>query len=169
MNDKPTWNPAAPHASLMKWGESLRKEAKRVFLQDGTHAQMLFLFDDNGIASVNPIPPRTNPEQIAAGVRHAIGEHNLYGVITIAEAWTYFPEKANDHTVSQLLDGEMKVSDLREGDKTEVLMVSLQSRDGEHVTWLDKIERKDGKVTLGLGMRVPKTKCLKMINFFEND
>ncbi|MBM4149071.1 MAG: hypothetical protein FJ224_08495 [Lentisphaerae bacterium] len=165
----PIWNPADKPASLLAWGEWLHAEAQGVFLKDGSHGQMLFLFSDDGIASINPIPPGTSPERLTAGVRQAVKEHNLYGVITVAEAWTYFPKDDRDHTSFQLLDGEMNVADLSDGDKTEALMVRLESRDGQHVTWLDRIARVGGRVTLGAGMRVPREKCLKLRSYFEQD
>ena len=84
----------------------------------------------------------------------------------MAEAWTYFPQTDRDHTSFQLLDGEMAVSDLNDGDKTEALMVRLESRDGDHVTWLDLIIRDGDSVRLGAGMRLPREKCLKLESYF---
>jgi len=167
--DQPTWNPAAKSASLRKWAESLHREAKRVFLEDGTHGRMLFLFDDRGIASINPIPADTTPIQVTVGVRRAIQDHNLYGVITIAEAWTYMPKTPKDHAVFQLLDGEMTVSEMKEGDKIEALMVRMDSRDQDHVTWLDVIERTGEKVRLGRCIRLRKEYWLNLRGFFEEE
>ena len=165
-NPRPEWDTADKSASLLKWGEWLHDEARRAFEEDGTHGQMLFLFTDAGIASINAVPPGTSPGQLTASVREAIQEHDLFGVITVAEAWTYFPQTDKDHTAFQLLDGEMAVSDLNEGDKTEALMVRLESRDGDHITWLDLIIRDEDSVRLGTGMRLPKKKCLKMESYF---
>jgi hypothetical protein len=44
----------------------------------------------------------------------------------------------------------MSVSSLRHEDQTEVLLVSLLSRDGDGLTWIDEIVREeDGHVRLG--------------------
>jgi len=164
---QPPWNRSDPHGSLLGWAEWLHCEARRVYDQDGTHAHMLFLFDNDGIASFNPIPPNTTAQQIVAGVRQAVREHSLYGVITIAETWTYFPKDRADHTAFQLLDGEIGVADLRAQDRTEALMVRMESRDGCHVTWMDMIERDGGKARLGRGMALPRAACLKLESYFE--
>ena len=54
----------------------------------------------------------------------------MYGVAHILEAWVYVPKKPNDHTMKQLLAGEMAVADLKRGDKTEALVVRYECRDG---------------------------------------
>ena len=128
---KPLWNPAAPSASLRQWAENLYKESQGVFLQDKTHANILFLFKDSGPVSISPVPPKTTHEQIQAAIRTAIREDNLYGVIHVGEAWTYFQKERKDHTAFQLLDGELRVSDLKDGDKTEALYLRMESRDGD--------------------------------------
>ena len=76
-----------------------------------------------------------------AGVRRAVAENNLYGVVTIAECWTYMPRRPGDHVAVQLTHGEMRVGDLKAEDRTEALMVRMESRDGAYVTWLVPIIR----------------------------
>ena len=68
----PPWNPGDRSASLLAWGNWLHDEARQVFLRDGAHGQMLFLFGDQGIASMNPVPPNTSPDKLTAGVRQAV-------------------------------------------------------------------------------------------------
>lgn len=165
-NAQPPWNPADKATSLHTWAEWLHDEAKQVFLKDGTHGQMLFLFDDKGPASINPVPPNTSPEQLTAGVRQAVEEHDLYGVITIAEAWVYIPKKPRDHTAFQLLDGEMTVADLHEGDRAEALMVRMESRH-DHACWVDLIVRDGKDVSLGHGAFMPKEKCVTFRSYFK--
>jgi hypothetical protein len=145
----PLWNPDAKSASIRKWADHLHKEAKRVFLQDKTHAHILFAFQDAGPVSITPIPPKTIPDQVHNAIVRAIRENNLYGVIHVGEAWTYFPKGKNDHTAFQLLDGEIRVSDLRDGDKTEALYLRMETRDGDCVVYLNRIMRNGKKVELG--------------------
>lgn len=130
-SQQPQWNPADKAASFLIWAEWLHEQAKEMFAKDKTHGNIVFLFGDQGIASINPVPPNTEPDQLTAGVRQAVKENDLFGVVTIAEAWTYFPKSEKDHTSFQLLDGEMKVADLNDSDKTEALMVRMENRDGE--------------------------------------
>lgn len=154
MKDTPIWIPSAKSASIRKWTEQLHEEAKRVFLQDKTHAHLLFLFNDAaGLISINPIPPKTDNDIVNESMQRAVKEHELYGIILIAEAWVYFP-KENDHTAFQLMDGEMKVSDLNDEDKTEVLVVRMESRDGDCLLYLDKIIRNGEQVDLGAGRQI---------------
>ena len=145
----PLWNPAAKSASIRKWADHLHKEAKRVFLQDKTHAHILFAFEDTGPVSVTPVPPKTPQDQVHNAIIASIRKNRLYAIIDIGEAWTYFPKGTKDHTAFQLLDGEMRVSDLREGDRTEALYLRMESRDGDCVVHLDRIERDGDKVGLG--------------------
>ena len=169
MNDndsQPIWNTADKQASRKAYAEWLHREAMRVFLKDKTHCQILFLFMDAGLVSVNPVPANTAADALAAGVRQAALENGLYGVIMIAEAWMYLPKRAKDHTAVQIMCGEMNVADLKDEDRTEALMVRMESRDGGHLTWLDPIVRAGDDVRLGEGMVLGREKCLKLESFF---
>ena len=152
----PIWNPSKKSATLQTWANTLHKQAKEMFLKDKTHAHILFSFNDaEGLISINPVPPKTNHEQINGAIRRAIKEHNLYGVIHIGEAWTYFPKDEKDHTAFQLMDGEMKVSELNEQDKTEALYLRMESRDGDCVVYLNRIIRDGDKVELSVDKMIP--------------
>lgn len=78
----------------------MRGIAIDTFLKDKTRCQILFLFGDDGLASVNPLPENTEPEHLLVGVRRVDLENNLYGVITIAECWKYKPKRPGDHVRS---------------------------------------------------------------------
>ena len=138
--NRPLWIPSAKSASIRKWADYLHKEAKRVFLKDLGHAHILFLFKDEGPVSITPVPPKTDHAQITQAVRQAVRESGLYGAIHVGEAWTYFQKDKKDHTAFQLLDGEMRVSDLKDGDRTECLYLRMESRDGDCVIYIDRIE-----------------------------
>ena len=166
---QPTWNPEDKPTSLRSYAEWLHEEAKDVFTRDGTHAQILFLFSDDGLASMNPIPPKTESKQLLAGITQAVQEHGLFGVITVAEAWTYFPRNPKDHVAVQLMHNEMGVGDLMDGHKTEALMIRMESRDGDSLTWIDPIIRDGDNVALGNGMVLPREKCLKQESYFGTE
>jgi hypothetical protein len=76
-------------------------------------------------------------------------------VIHVGEAWSYFIKEGKDHTAFQLLDGEMKVSDLNDTDRSECLHLRMESRDGDCVVYLDQIVRDGDKIELGAGRTVP--------------
>lgn len=148
MLDNSEWIPNAKSECIRKWAENLHKEAKRLMIQDGTHANLLFLFNkENGLISINPVPPNIEHEHLNATVENAVKEHQLYGVIFIGESWAYFI-KEKDHTAFQLLDGEMKVSDLNSEDKKEALIVRMENDDGDCLMYLDEIIRDKKGVTL---------------------
>ena len=166
-DSQPIWNPADKPGSLKAYAEFLHHQAVEMFRKDKTHCQILFLFSDAGLVSVNPVPANTAADALAAGVRQAVLENGLYGVIMIAEAWTYLPKRVGDHTAVQIMHGEMRVGDLKAEDRTEALMVRMESRDGGHLTWLEPIIRTGDDVTLGEGMVLGHEQCLKQESFFE--
>ena len=145
---QPLWDPDDKPGSLKAYAEWLHREAVRVFRKDKTHCQILFLFKDAGLVSVNPVPANTAADALTAGVRQAVLENGLYGVILIAEAWTYLPKRAKDHTAVQIMYGEMNEANLKDEDRAEALMLRMESRDGGHLTWLDPIIRTGDDVTL---------------------
>lgn len=151
MIDKPKWISQAESACLRKWTDHLHIEAKRLLVQDGSHACLLFLFNkESGLISVNLVPPNTNHDQLNVSIANAISEHNLYGVVLISETWAYFV-KEKDHTAFQLLDGEMKVSDLNDEDKKEALMIRMENCDGDCLIYLDEIVKDKQGVVLKEG------------------
>lgn len=146
--DTPEWVPNKESECIHKWTEKLHSEAKRMMLQDGSHVSLLFLFNkENGLISVDPIPPNVDPADVNKAIVNAVNDHNLYGVVLIAETWAYFV-KENDHTAFQLLDGEMRVSDLNAEDRKEALLVRMENRDGQSLIYLNQIIRDNNGVSL---------------------
>jgi len=128
--------------------------AVRTFLEDKTHVELFFFLKAAGPSSIFPVPPKVDRKEMLSAIRATIKAEDIYGVIHIAEAWTYVPAGRNDHTVKQIMDGEIKVSELNEKDRKEALLVSVESREGGCELWFAQIVR-DGKgnVTLGGEMR----------------
>ena len=62
--------------------------------------------------------------------------------------------------------GEMNVADLKDEDRTESLILKMESRDRGHLTWLDPSIRTGDDVTLGEGMVLGNEQCLKLESFF---
>jgi hypothetical protein len=151
MSDQPIWISNEKSACIRKWTDHLHTEAKRLFTQDGTHGNMMFSFNkENGLISVNLIPPNIDHDQLNDGIMNAVNEYNLYGVVFIGETWMYFI-KEKDHTAFQLLDGEMKVSDLNDEDKKEALMIRMENSDGDCLVYLNEIIRDENGHTLKEG------------------
>jgi hypothetical protein len=168
MSDQPKWISNEESASIQKWTDYLHKEAKRLFIQDGTHGNLMLSFNkENGIISVNLIPPNINHDQINDAIMNAVNEHNLYGVVLIGETWMYFI-KEKDHTTFQLLDGEMKVSDLNDEDKKEALMIRMENSDGDCLIYLDEIISDENGRTLKEGKVIRGTQKKWFIDQYHN-
>ena len=99
---------------------------------------------------MTPVPPKSDHAQIHAAISDAVKKNSLYAVIHVGEAWAYFP-KEKDHIAFQLMDGEMKVSDLKPEDKAEALYLRMENRDKDCVVYLNKILRDGDKVELAEG------------------
>jgi len=167
--ETPRWNPAEPRASLMAQWEFFHDHARQVFLKDGTHVEILFLLADDGTMQPVPIAKPMTREEVSARLREQLPGSRVYGLIHIAEAWAYLPKGPDDHTRKQLEWGEMRVSSLRDEDKTELLMVSLLSRDGNSMAWIDEIVReKEGQVRLGRSAKL-NTIDFPLGNVFERE
>ena len=134
------WNASDPSASLRAFAEYIHKQARQIFLQDKSHAEILFFLPIDGKGHI--VHSRfEDRDKMAAWMKAHIAEHYAFGVIHICECWVRFAEGKNDHILRQILDGEMKVSQLREEHRKEALSVTVQARDGYSMTWIDEIVR----------------------------
>ena len=165
---KPEWNPADPSSSLRRFAEWVHEMAKYQFMKDSTHVHMFFMFQRDGEGSIVPVDGKIDHKDLPEVLKENIRRENIYGIVHIAEGWGYFCPDPKDHTRKQLTLGEMRVSDLRDEDKTEVLIVIMQSRDDDYCCWLDPIIRnsKTGKVLLGQGVVTTEAKG-RFANLFE--
>ncbi len=145
----PVWNKFDLTGSIKAYAEYLHQESVRVFLQDKTHVQIMFLFNEDGIISVNPVPPKVEHLQVYEAIRGSIIQYDLYGVILLGECWMYLPKNPKDHTVAQIMDGEIKVSELNNADRKEVLHMKMESKDGVSAVYLNRILRTGSNVDLG--------------------
>ena len=98
--------------SVVVYPESFDFAQEEAGLADGTHVELFFLFREDGSYSMGPPPPDMPKDQFVAVLRQRIRDDNTFGVVHILEAWVYVPKKPNDHTMKQILAGEMAVSDL---------------------------------------------------------
>jgi len=119
-------------------------------MEDGYHAEIFFLFTEDGAMIILTVQER-DPKARAWMVRKVIKDENIYGLVHVAQAWMHRQTEPGDHTTRQIWDGEIKVSELRDEDKSEVLAVTMQSRDGDSCAWATPILKNNerGKLTLG--------------------
>jgi hypothetical protein len=148
------WNDNNPAESLRRYAAALNEQARATFLESGTHVPLMFLFKTAGLGAVVPLVGSMEKAQMAETLRKHIQAENVFGVIHIAEAWAYLPQRKNDHTFKQLAQGEMRVADLKRGDQSEVLMLHMSSRTGASRLWLHPITRANGKASLGGALEI---------------
>ena len=144
----PPWDKSDPAGSLRRLGEWYCERARGMFLKDGSHVELYFLFSQDGQGTMVQVPPGMDRETFMANLKGTLQKLGSYGVIQIAEVWTYLPPRPNDHTFRQVLEGEIKVSELKPGDRTEALLVRYQSSDGNQCVWVNVIQRKGTGVSL---------------------
>lgn len=111
------------------------------FLKDGTHVELFFIVLADGQAGIGMPPPGMERDRVATMLRQALKENNAYGIVHVVEAWTYFPKQPDDHTVRQILQGEIAVSELKPEERQETLLIHHQTRAGLNVLRLNPIVR----------------------------
>ena len=120
-------------------------------MSDKHHAEMVFFMRITGKGNAVPWTGDDHAA-LARWIRKYTQEHYIYGVVHVGEAWVRFAETGpGDHTLKQVIDGEMRVSELRPEDRKEALTVTAQTRDGYVHTWIDEIVRVAGTNAVSLG------------------
>lgn len=113
----PEWNPQDRSASLKQWIEMLNTEARRQFLEAGTHIEIFFVFGDGGLMEIIPIAGM-NKEDIVHELKKMLTERNGYAFIHISE-------------------GTMRHMD--SADQADMLLVHAESRDGLGVAYCSTV------------------------------
>ena len=149
MNEEPipAWDKADPAGSFKAFANAIHTQAREAFLQDKTHAEILFLMPLDGQGQLVQVTDQDR-DKLADSLRQYVTEHYTFGVLHIAEGWIRLKEGKNDHIFRQIEAGEMKVSDLKEEHRKEALSVTAQSRDGYSVLWVDEIVRDGSSISL---------------------
>jgi hypothetical protein len=143
------WNSSRPAESFRSFASHIHNMAKEVLMKDGHHSEMFFFMPLDGNGHI--ILWHNNDRDLEADwLRQHITEHYIYGVVHVVEGWMHMADKPGDHTLKQIMAGEIKVSELKPEHRREVLMVSAQSRDGWATSWVDRMMRNPaGRISLG--------------------
>jgi hypothetical protein len=163
------WSPSNKAACFRRFAQELKEQTKQVFLKDKHHSEMFFFVTDDGQAGVMLAPPKIDRDEMVAKLKQKIRQNNVYGVVHIVETWTYFRSGAKDHTMTQIMAGEIKVSELRPQDRDEALVVTMESREGAHFMWITPILRDADKVTLGETMNFDDRIDGRFAGFFSDE
>ena len=81
----PDWNTLDRPGSLQKWIDVLNNEARRQFLEAGTHVEIFFIFGDEGLMEVVPIVGMEK-DDVVHDLKKMLDERDGYAFIHIAEA-----------------------------------------------------------------------------------
>lgn len=125
--ETPKWNTQDKIKSLAQWVEILNEEARRQFLEAGTHVEIFFLFNDEGLMEVIPIAGMEKDE-IVQELKKMLAARDGYAFIHISE-------------------GTMRHLDT--ADQADMLLVHAESRDGFSEAWCSTVALQgEGKLLL---------------------
>ncbi len=123
----PEWNGQDREGSLRQWIEILNEEARRQFLEAGTHVEIFFLFNEDGLMEVIPIAGMEK-DDIVRALKKMLAERDGYAFIHISE-------------------GTMRHMDT--ADKADMLLVHAENRDGLSIAWCSTVvQRSEEKLLL---------------------
>ena len=152
---EPKWDAADSSGSFLRYAEFIHQKAKRVFLNDQTHADMVFIFKERGECLLTLV--RGDRDEFVRRLKDMIRGSDVVGVVHVAEAW-FRMGGTGDHITTQIQCGELRVSDLRPEDRGEALMVTMHPRVGRATSWVEPIVRDaNGKPSLGEGFTITET------------
>jgi hypothetical protein len=142
------WDAAKPADSFKAFARHIHEQATGVLMRDGNHSEMFFFVPQDGKGHI--VVWRGSDRDLEADwLREHVSDYHVYGVVHIVEAWMHMAKTPEDHTLKQIMDGEIKVSELKPEHRQEALMVSAQSHGGWALSWVDEIIRVGGKPVLG--------------------
>ena len=116
----PVWNVKGKLKSLNLWIQMLNAEARRQFLQDGTHVEIFFLFNNEGLMHIAPIAGMEK-EAIVSELKKTLNEKDGYAYIHLVEATA----KAMDSA-----------------DEADSLLLIAESRAGFSKAWFNTVVKK---------------------------
>ena len=122
----PEWNVADKQGSLRLWIDELNGEARRQFLEAGTHVELFFVFGHGGLMEIVPIVGM-DKDDIVRELQKMISERDGYAFIHIAEATARHMDTA---------------------DEADMLLVHAESRDGLSMAYCSTVAMQDDKKLL---------------------
>ena len=132
----PDWNILDKPGSLQQWIDVLNTEARRQFLEAGTHVEIFFIFGHEGLMEVVPIVDMERDDVVQA-LKKMLDERDGYAFIHIAEATAQHMDSA---------------------DASDLLLVHAESRDGLSVACCSTVVLQGEKKLLLDAVRVDGSK-----------
>lgn len=128
----PDWDRLDKPGSLHQWIDVLNNEARRQFLEAGTHVEIFFIFGEEGLMEVVPIAGMDKDDVVHA-LKKMLDERDGYAFIHIAEA------------TAQHMDSAAS---------SDMLLVHAESRDGVTVACCSPVVLQGDKKLLLDAVRV---------------
>jgi hypothetical protein len=142
----PEWNAEDKAGSLNQWIEILNEEARRQFLEAGTHIEIIFVFNDEGLMEVVPIVGMDKDDMLRE-LKVMLSERAGYAFIHIAEA------------TAQHIDSDAKA---------DSLVVLAENREGLSSAWLSTVVMRGEEKLLMDAVRVDGAKLAgRMTGIFQ--
>jgi hypothetical protein len=143
----PEWNKQDKQGSLKQWIEMLNTEARRQFLISGTHIEIFFLFNDDGIMEVVPIVGMDKDDMIYE-LKKMLRERDGYAFIHIAEATARAMDSAAE---------------------ADSLLVHAESREGLSTAWFSTVAKRGEEKLLLEAVQVDGSKLKgRLTGIFAN-
>lgn len=130
--EAPTWKREDRQGSLKNWIKELNEEARCQFLQSGTHLEIFFVFNDEGLMELVPIVGMDKDDAVRT-LKKMLAERDGYAFIHIAEATARAMDSA---------------------DQADALLVHAESREGLSEAWLSTVVLKGEEKMLLDAVRV---------------
>lgn len=113
----------------------LTEKSRRQFLIDGTHLEIFFIFNNDGLMNIVPVTGM-DKDEIVTALKKLLSEQNAYAYIHIAETTNKMISTAEE------ADSLMLIAESRDGLSTAI--ISTVAKKGEEKLLLDAIQI-DGK------------------------
>jgi hypothetical protein len=118
--DAPDWHSDDKAGSLQVWVTALTEEARRQYLTAGTHIEIFFVFNEDGLEEVVPVAGMDKDAAVAA-LKQLLIERQGYAFIHISEG------------TARHMDSS---------DEADILIVHAESRDGFSVAYVSTVVRR---------------------------
>ena len=163
---RPTWDVSAPAASLRRLGAWINEVSRAIFLKDGFHIEVFFLYRADGQGGIIQPRGKEDRDQYILAIKDAIKHDDIYGVVHVCEARISLRRDSDDRTRAKPLSGKVAASALDPRDRAEALTVRIESRDGEAQMWVNPVVRLKSGVALADAVDWPHPSGGVLTGFF---
>ena len=121
---------------------------KQEFLREGYLEERIYCVGETGNITALFIPDMDQDNKVV-WVNCYFKETSILGSIHCMEAWTYHSKGENDPVQKKINAGEIRISELPEQDRTELLRITARSHNGFIKSWSIPIQRVGEQLSLG--------------------